>query len=135
MSNQREPRWDHDYRLGQYGENLFATEVIENDEVKTDYQWQETGNLFIECDAEYQGKMQPSGISTTEAKYWVSVCPVGDLPPIIFAFPTSLMKKAVEGKSKIDMNRGTNHSKGYLVKISEIMCIVSEAREKNRKAS
>jgi hypothetical protein len=137
MNDKREPRYDwfFDKARGDLGENLFLKEILEKAEVKTDYQWQSTGNLFIEIECWRDGKMQPSGIVTTESKYWVSICPVGDLSPVIFSFPTNLVRKACIGKSVVEMNKGANPSKGYLVKITEIMCLVNEARENNRKAS
>ena len=39
--------WDNDYRDGLVGESLTA-EIIQTAEVKTDYQWQKTGNFYIE---------------------------------------------------------------------------------------
>ena len=131
----REPRWDIDYSRGLVGENLLK-DIIENAEVKTDYEWQRTGNLFIEFEAWREGKMQPSGIQTTEAKYWVFVLPVGDKQQILQCFPTSLIRRMCEGRNEVPMNNGSNPTKGYLIKISEIMNRVSEeARKQSRKAS
>lgn len=130
----REPRWDVDYSRGLVGENLFK-DIVENAEVKTDYEWQRTGNIFIECESWLEGKMQPSGIATTQAKYWVEVLPVADKQQICLAFPTSLIRRMCEGRNKVPMNNGSNPTKGYLIKISEIMNKVSEAAKESRKAS
>jgi hypothetical protein len=130
----KEPRWDIDYSRGLVGENLLK-DIIENAEVKTDYEWQKTGNLFIEFEAWREGKMQPSGIKTTEAKYWVFVLPVGDKQQILQCFPTSLIRRMCEGRAEVPMNNGSNPTKGYLIKISEIMNRVSEEANKGRKTA
>jgi hypothetical protein len=70
-----EPRFDFDVRRGKVGEDYVGTilEEIASDsiEVKTDYGANKTGNLYIEYEQEtQQGNWVPSGISTSEAKYW-----------------------------------------------------------------
>jgi len=54
--------WDNDYRDGLVGESLTA-DIIQTAEVKTDYQWQKTGNFYIEYECWYNndGKWKPSG--------------------------------------------------------------------------
>lgn len=49
-------------RLGE----IFTTAKIEKVELKTDYKWQETGNIFVE----YSCNGKPSGIAATQADYW-----------------------------------------------------------------
>jgi hypothetical protein len=47
---------------------IFAAARIEKIELKSEtWQWEQTGNICIE----YQCDGKPSGISTTEADYWV----------------------------------------------------------------
>jgi len=134
MNDMREPRYDwvYDKDRGDVGERLLG-EILQSAEVKTDYQWQKTGNLFIEFEAWRDGKMQPSGIQTTEAQYWVFVLPVGVKQQIVQCFPTSLIRRMCEGKQEIPMNNGSNPTKGYLIKISEIMNKVSEEARKQSK--
>lgn len=113
--------WDNDYRDGLVGESLTA-EIIKTAEVKTDYQWQKTGNFYIEYECWYNndGKWKPSGIEVTEANYWSLVMPVRDLKPVVLDVPTSLLKKLCKQSPKAEMNDGANPSKGYLVKVSQI---------------
>lgn len=70
-----EPRFDFDVRRGKVGEDYVGTilDAIASDsiEVKTDYGSHITGNLYIEYQQTSQeGITRPSGISTTEAKWW-----------------------------------------------------------------
>lgn len=70
-----EPRFDFDVRRGKVGEDYVGTllEAIASDsiEVKTDYGSHLTGNLYIEYEQTNQeGVARPSGIATTEAKWW-----------------------------------------------------------------
>ena len=113
--------WDNDYRDGLVGESLTA-DIIQTAEVKTDYQWQKTGNFYIEYECWYNNdnKWKPSGIEVTEANYWSLVMPVRDLKPIVLDIPTSLLKKLCKQSPKAEMNDGANPSKGYLVKVSQI---------------
>jgi len=70
-----EPRFDFDVRRGQIGEEYVGTllEAIASDsiEVKTDYGSHVTGNLYVEYEQTIRtGEVRPSGLSTTEAKWW-----------------------------------------------------------------
>ena len=57
----------YDLKIGQEYETLLS-EVIESTiEVKRDFKCYETGNLFVE----YESRGKKSGISTTQAKWWV----------------------------------------------------------------
>jgi len=57
----------YDLELGQEGENLIA-KLLHNStiEVKLDFIAWRTKNIFIE----YESRGKPSGISTTQAKFW-----------------------------------------------------------------
>ena len=57
----------YDLKIGQEYETLLS-EVIESTiEVKRDFKCYDTGNLFVE----YESRGKKSGISTTQAKWWV----------------------------------------------------------------
>ena len=58
---------DFDLNLaeGLSGESELST-ILETVEVKTDFLTNETGNVAVE----YESRGEPSGISTTKAKYW-----------------------------------------------------------------
>lgn len=135
-SSQSLSDWDLDFRRGLKGENLLA-EIIETSEVKTDYQWQYTGNLYVEYECFYvnSNKWKPSGIEVTKAKYWTFVIPVADKQQIAISVPTSLVKKLCKTAPKVPMHNSENPSKGYLIKVSQIMEAMCEAAKESRKAS
>ncbi len=61
--------WRYDLKLGEKGENLLANILLlkgDTIEVKTDFQAQETGNVFVE----YKSRDKLSGISTSIATFW-----------------------------------------------------------------
>jgi len=60
----------HDLRIGLMGELLLG-KLLSNTtvEVKLDFGTYHTGNFYIE----YASRGKPSGISTTEADYWVLI--------------------------------------------------------------
>ena len=55
-----------DLTIGQIYEEKFAELLGKKIEVKRDFQYKETGNIFIE----YECRGKRSGISTTQAEYW-----------------------------------------------------------------
>lgn len=119
--------FDIDLARGNFGENLL-TEILQMSgdqlEIKTDYQWQHTGNLYIEKECYYNnlGRFDGSGITTTTSQWWVSVCVVDGKMPSISINPVSLIRRAIEQNDCpiVSMNEGANPSKGYLVKLSQI---------------
>ncbi len=119
--------FDVDLARGNFGENLL-TEILKMSgdqlEIKTDYQWQKTGNLYIEKECYYNnlGRFDGSGITTTTSTWWVSVCVVDGKMPSISINPTSLIRRAIEKYDcpEVSMNDGANPSRGYLVKLSQI---------------
>ncbi len=64
--------WRYDLKLGEKGENLLANILLlkgDTIEVKTDFQAQETGNVFVE----YKSRDKLSGISTSIATFWAFI--------------------------------------------------------------
>lgn len=115
--------WDLDFSKGKYGEDLVVDVMSGTHvEVKTDYQWQRTGNIYIEfsCYNNTQGKFIPSGIDTTKADWQSYVLIKDGKHPSIVTFPTSLIKRVVKDCSIAEMNNGANPSKGYLMKLSQV---------------
>ncbi len=128
--------WDLDFRRGQIGENLLA-DIVETSEVKTDYQWQNTGNLYVEYECWYvnDNKWKPSGIEVSKAKYWTFVIPVADKQQVALSVPISLVKKLCKTAPKVPMHNSENPSKGYLIKVSQIWNALSEEASKGRKTA
>ena len=128
--------WDLDFRRGLKGENLLA-DIIETSEVKTDYKWQDTFNLYVEYECWYvnDNKWKPSGIEVTKAKYLTWVIPIRDKQEIVLSIPTSLVKKLCVDAPKASMHNSENPSKGYLIKVSQIWNALSEEASKGRKTA
>lgn len=76
----------HERRLAE----IFTTGRIEKIELKSEtWQWEQTGNIAIEfrCDG------RPSGISTTEADYWVHELRRDDETLLYLMFPIDTLKR------------------------------------------
>ena len=80
-------------------------------------------------------KWKPSGIEVTKAKYLTWVIPIRDKQEIVLSIPTSLVKKLCVGAPKASMHNSENPSKGYLIKVSQIMDAVCEEAKKGRKTA
>ena len=118
--------WDLDYRAGSLGENItdeIVKGIVEGTvEVKTDRRWKETGNLYIETECFYRrsNSWQPSGLSVSKASHYAFV-----LEGLVLTVPTSLLKDVVEQKGReIKCNIQPNPSKGYLIKVSDLVTAV-----------
>jgi hypothetical protein len=83
----------HERRLAE----IFEAGRIEKIELKSEtWQWEQTGNICIEfrCDG------QPSGISTTEAGYWVHELRRGDDTLVYLMFPVERLKALARASIK-----------------------------------
>jgi hypothetical protein len=73
-------------RLGE----IFAGAKIERIELKSEtYQWEQTGNICIE----YRCDGKPSGISTTQADFWVHELRREDRTLVYLMFPVERLKE------------------------------------------
>jgi hypothetical protein len=119
---------DYDINVGegQWGENLLVKILQDNGdkiEVKTDYVWQHTGNIYVEYECFYirAGQDKPSGLSVSKSDYYAFVLPWSNREPIIKIIPTELLKKVVKEKGKERECLNTkNPSKGYIIKLKDI---------------
>jgi hypothetical protein len=98
------------------GENLVDTLLTggKTIEVKTDFKWINTGNLYVETECWYMStnSWQPSGLSVTKAEYWAFV-----LADSVLMVPTKLLRLAVEIEGyPISCQIPPNQSRGYLIK-------------------
>ncbi len=113
--------FDYDFAVGKVGEGLVEKLLTggKKVEVKTDLQWKDTNNLYIErtCFQNSTGMYAPSGIWATEADYWAFV-----LQTSIHIFPTKVVLSACEkyGTSK-DGGDKTNRTEGWLITVEEIL--------------
>ncbi|WP_396179948.1 hypothetical protein [Flavobacterium sp.] len=115
--------WDRDYSSGKRGEE-HLDKVLTTHEVKTDYMWQKTGNLFIEYECWYNNEQtwKPSGISVSKAEYYTFVVPLDGKKPMLMSVPMEVLKEAVEKHGiKRDNVNSDNPSKGYLIKIRDLL--------------
>ena len=125
--NNKDYRWDLDLSVGEWGENLLA-KILQDAgghiEVKTDLQWQRTGNIFVETECFYvnENKVKPSALNTSEAEYYAFILPWPNRLPLIKIIPTELLKLVVKAKGKlIPANQdGRNPTEGYLIKLQDI---------------
>jgi len=87
--------FDIDLKFGQSFENKVR-DMLENDgtiEVKTERDiWKTTGNICFE----YLYKGRPSGISTTDAKWWIHILADGDKIETGFIFPVEELRKKLK---------------------------------------
>jgi len=113
--------FDIDLSVGQAGEKLVEELLTggKTIEVKTDLKWKDTGNVYIEtvCWSHNKEEWYASGLSATKADYWAFV-----LEGAVIMLPTDTLKTIVtiRGRS-IACNIPPNPSKGYLVKIEDIL--------------
>jgi len=112
-------KFDIDLKYGQLREkkvhDIFSNKKIE---VKTERDWWfKTGNIAVE----FESYGKPSGIATTEAKYWAHVLANGDEEHCILWFRTSKLRKLVKKFSdKIKDVGDSKRSKAYLIPIVEL---------------
>lgn len=102
--------------------DIFAEGRIEKIELKTEtWQWEQTGNICIEfrCDG------RPSGISTTEADYWVHELRRDDETLVYLMFPVPRLKELArqairDGRSRSGAGDGGRFEVA-LLRLSEIL--------------
>ena len=114
-------KFDIDLKYGQEREKKVVS-LLDQDknklEVKTERDWwAKTGNIAIEV--ECWGK--PSGLSKTEADYWVHILSIGkeDYCKLIFDVP-KLKKIAEKFKDNYKMIGDNNASKCILIPLKEL---------------
>lgn len=112
--------FNHDLSFGEESEDwvksLFTGSF--KVEVKSDRRALVTGNLYIEV----YSRSKPSGISTTDADYWIYKIDGIDTTIII---PTSRLKELVKTHYKGLFKHGGDHdsSRGVLIPIKEIFSV------------
>ena len=121
MSTVKLSDFDLDLSVGQKGEGLVEQLLTGGAtvEVKTDLRWKETGNVYIEtvCWSHNNENWYLSGLSSTKAAYWAFV-----LEGATFIVPTEILKQVVTARGRaITCNIPPNPSKGYLIKIEDII--------------
>ena len=83
---------------------IFTTGTIEKIELKSEtWQWERTGNICVE----YRCDGHPSGISTTEADYWVHELRRDDDTLVYLMFPIARLKALAR-----EAIRAGNHRSG-----------------------
>ena len=114
-------KFDLDLKYGQEREKRLAS-ILDKDktkiEVKTERDWwAKTGNIAIEI--ECWGK--PSGLSVTQADYWVHILALGtdDFCKLIFEVP-KLKKITEKFKKNYRMIGDHNASKCILIPLKEL---------------
>lgn len=105
-----------DLKRGQKGEAFAEALLLSDDinvEVKTDFKWKETQNIYIELECYHQstGKYELSGLNVTTADYWAFV-----LGKSVLFTKVDCLKRTVElfGREVECVNSG-NPSKGRVI--------------------
>lgn len=119
----------YDLKLGQQGETIIAKLLNDSTiEVKTDFIATRTGNLYIE----FMSRGKPSGIATTQAKYWIYIIlkqntprnefEQEDIETILFFKMEDLKKKCKDWLKFNEPRAGgdSNTSLGCLISIKEL---------------
>ena len=116
--------FDLDLRKGQLGEQSIAKLLsIETVEVKTDFRWRNTGNLYIEteCWKNASSRWEHSGINVTKASHWAF-----NLEGVVLIVTTQDLKDIVwQFGSPIACNIQPNPSRGFLIKVPDILTFTS----------
>jgi len=110
----------YDLKYGQQ-EEVFIHELLSEQgeiklEVKSDRKAQYTGNVYIE----YQSRGKPSGLSTTEAGYYVFKFKNG----LVLMLPVEKLKKfcnTLTEKKRSVKGGDNNSSLGCLVKVEDLV--------------
>jgi hypothetical protein len=109
----------HDLEFGETGED-FINDIFTSGkkiEVKTDRIAHKTGNIFIE----YYSRNKPSGISTTDANYWVYIIEGCNISLILEVESLKEKLRGFFADGKYLKNGGDNDSsKGFLIPIVEL---------------
>ena len=102
-------------RLG----DIFAAKKIEKIELKSEtWLWERTGNICIEC----KQNGQPSGISITEADYWVHELRRDDDTLCYLMFPTERLKRLAQEHGRYHEGGGDGgRFSMYLLRLADIL--------------
>ena len=120
--------FDLDLNFGQIYEEKVR-DIFEGDgsiEVKTERDiWQKTGNIAIEI--RYRGK--PSGISSTDAKWWIHILSNDNDIETALMFKVEKLKKKIKqmvmlGMAKIVVGGDNDNSEIVLLPIDKITNII-----------
>jgi len=118
----------HDLEFGEINEKKLAEILLkEKIEVKTERGiWDKTGNIAIEI--ECRGKK--SGLSTTEAAYWVHILEKEGKQCVMLMFEVAHLKKVVNKmvstkEASIIMGGDNNESKIVLIPLNKIFKFAS----------
>jgi hypothetical protein len=101
---------------------IFTAKKIEKIELKSEtWQWEKTGNVFIE----YKQNGEPSGISVTEADYWVHELKRDGKTLVYLMFPLDRLKELAreairKGRKRTQAGDG-GRFEGVTIRLSEIL--------------
>lgn len=120
MDGVKRSDFDIDLRYGQEGESYVKSLLnLETIEVKRDKRWKNTGNLYIEvwCWSENNSEWYPSGLQATKASHWAFV-----LEETVIIVPVAQLIETVQKYgSKIECSIPPNYSKGFLIKVNDLL--------------
>jgi hypothetical protein len=116
-------RFDLDLAYGQVFEKKVA-DILGNSkiEVKTEKdKWKQTGNIVIE----YESRGKPSGISSTEASYWIHNLAIGDVLVFSLLLRVSTLRQYIKQHNPRTVRGGDDMtSKLYLIKLTDLVTLI-----------
>jgi len=124
LTRHTESNFDIDFNFGSFSEQELV-DIFEHSgrcEVKTERDiWQTTGNIAIE----YRWKGKPSGISVTDAHWWIHCLSVGGKNIGMLTFRVDWLRRRIkvmlkDGTAQVKPGGDNNGAKLILLKISRI---------------
>jgi hypothetical protein len=123
MSGGADSRFDINLLEGKISENELFN-ILQTVEVKKDFKTHQTGNIAVE----YESRGKPSGIVTTEAKWWAFVLVNKNLEiTMIILFKTENLKSVCREylNTKRDVNGGDNDtSRMILLPLKDMLALL-----------
>ena len=109
----------YDLKRGQEAEEWFAGLLTGGDhiECKRDFKAHKTGNVYVE----YECRGKPSGISTTEADYWVFIVGPNNNDLRAYLTTTARLKVLFENAERKVPGGDSMLSMGALVTVQELV--------------
>lgn len=118
--------FDIDLSKGKAGEDTVAHLLtIETVEVKTDFKWKNTGNVYVETHCWYNSSKEwkPSGLNVSKATHWAFNLE----GTVLIVEREQLIEAVLHYGRPINCNIEPNPSQGYLITPEQIIQYVREA--------
>ena len=112
--------FDLDLPLGEEGERILSDIFLggKKVEVKRDYKTYYTGNIVVE----FECRGRPSGISTTESDWWITLLSGGYNDSVLIGIKTDRLKDIIKNSNYRISNGGDeNQSLMYIIPVTDLL--------------